>query len=241
MKKLLILFLAVTTISVTQVSCMANPFKGVKGNGNVVTQNRPVTDFNKINVCCGMNVTITQGENIAVVVETDENLQDLVITEVSNGELVIRRSGSGNFRPTKLNIQVTAKTMEALDCSSGSNVKVPAAFNTPKLNFDASSGCNVEVVLAAQLLEADISSGCNISFSGSAKTLSIDASSGSNFYADSLECDYVKANGSSGANVHVRALLELEAHASSGANIGYNGLPKNVTIDKSSGGNVFRK
>lgn len=241
MKKLLILFLAVTAISVTQVSCMANPFKGIKGNGNVLTQNRPVTDFSKIRVCCGMNVTITQGENIAVVVETDENLQELVVTEVSNGELVIRRSGSANLRPTKLDIRVTAKNMEALDCSSGSNVKVPLAFTTPTLNFDANSGCNVEVVLAAQVLDADVSSGCNTSFSGSAKSLSVNASSGSNFYADSMECHYVKANASSGANVHVRALLELEAHASSGANIGYNGLPKNVTIDKSSGGDVFRK
>ena len=57
------------------VSCVFNT--GVKGNGNVTTTERTVTeDFTKIEVARGLDVYITQTDDTSISVEADENLQE---------------------------------------------------------------------------------------------------------------------------------------------------------------------
>ena len=58
--------------------------------GNVVTTERSISsDFDQIKVSEGLDVYITQTNEVSVNVEADENLQDIILTEVENGILRI--------------------------------------------------------------------------------------------------------------------------------------------------------
>lgn len=85
-KKLLsILFLA-TLLS----SCNVNMFNRVNGNRNVVTEDRKANeDFTKVKVSTGLDLYLIQGNSTKITVEADENLQDIIITEVKNGVLKV--------------------------------------------------------------------------------------------------------------------------------------------------------
>ena len=64
--------------------------EGVDGNRTVVTKERTISsDFESIKVSQGLDLYITQSNNVALDVEADENLHDLIITEVENGVLSI--------------------------------------------------------------------------------------------------------------------------------------------------------
>ena len=56
--------------------------------------------------------------------------------------------------------------------------------------------------------------------------------------ADKLICKIVVATASSGSDIDVFASESIQADASSGADIKCKGKPKNVNIEKSSGGSV---
>ena len=63
---------------------------GVKGDGNVTTTMRFNGDlFSKIKVQEGLDLVLTQSESTSVRVQADENLQDLIITEIKDGLLHI--------------------------------------------------------------------------------------------------------------------------------------------------------
>jgi len=79
------LFLFLLLISVTSLVAQ----KKLKGNKIVVTENRDISEFNKIEVRDNIDVIFSQGNDQSVVVETDENLQFAVITEVKDSTLEV--------------------------------------------------------------------------------------------------------------------------------------------------------
>jgi hypothetical protein len=76
---LLLLFITIASFGQTKL----------KGNKVVSIQDRDVEYFNKIVVKDNIKVLLFGGSEVEVNVETDENLQEAVITEVSNGVLEI--------------------------------------------------------------------------------------------------------------------------------------------------------
>ena len=64
----------------------------LKGNRIVVTEGRNISDFNKIEISDNIDVIITHASDKSVSVETDENLQFAVFTEVKDEVLTIKLS-----------------------------------------------------------------------------------------------------------------------------------------------------
>ena len=106
------------------------------------------------------------------------------------------------------------------------------------LDLDASSGSSIKFYVNAEDVTSETSSGANIKVFGKSKSFSGKASSGSSIDADELTCFEAYANASSGANINVNVSDKLTASASSGGDIDFEGNPKNVNKDTSSGGSV---
>jgi len=82
------LFLSVFVLIITSVTMTAQV--KLKGNKEVTTTNRIVSEFNKIEVIDNIKVFLSYNTSPSVSVETDSNLQDAVLTEVVNGVLTIK-------------------------------------------------------------------------------------------------------------------------------------------------------
>jgi len=76
-----------TILVIFSLNCFAQT--KLKGNKNVITQNRDVEFFNKIVIKDDLKVIISNGSKAEVIVETDENLQDAIITRSESGTLDI--------------------------------------------------------------------------------------------------------------------------------------------------------
>ena len=231
--------LLILTISLTLSSCW---FMGpsVKGNGNVTEEIRQVEEFEQIKVTRGMNVYITQGSPAKVVVIADNNLHEIITTEVKNGVLTV--SVNENIRWAKeKKVMVTTEKISAIDASSGSNAWSQNQIMSENLNLNASSGANLTMEVNVNRLQADCSSGANIKLSGLAKGASLEASSGANLKGPDLNAEDCTMRASSGANISSSVSGRMEAHASSGGNVVYYGTPASSEVKTSSGGNVRGK
>ncbi|HYQ58318.1 MAG TPA: head GIN domain-containing protein [Draconibacterium sp.] len=172
-------------------------------------------------------------------VEADENLHKSIVTELHGEELRIKTID--NIRnATSLKVFVTLPHLEAVKSSSGSNVFSQQSLTVNDIDLAVSSGANLSFTLDANNINAKASSGSNIFLEGNAGSISAKASSGSNIKAGDLKTKSGQAKVSSGANIWMCTENELQATASSGGNVFYNGDPANTEISKSSGGNVIK-
>ncbi|MBT0608387.1 head GIN domain-containing protein [Aequorivita echinoideorum] len=220
------------------ISCNFNVSFGEDGNGNVVTEERTVSEnFTEIRGSEGLNVEITQGDENKITVEADENLLQYIETEVESGKLKIGTSENIG-RATAKNVYVTFKQVNTLEASSGAELISKNVVKSENLSLNSSSGANLDVEIFAKKSTAKSSSGSQLLLRGKSSALVADASSGSKLDAKQLlviDCD---AEASSGATVTVNVKERLETRASSGGEINYYGNPSAVNSDKSRSGSV---
>lgn len=235
MKQLVIL--PITILSMLFTSCIFSP--SIKGNGNVVEENRDLGNFDEIKVSRGMNVYITQGNTSKVMVRADANLLQVIETEVVGDVLEI--SCDANIKKAKeKKIFVTTPKLENVRAFAGSNVYSENTISSNTMEVSASAGSNIKLQLSTKDVNVSASAGSNVKLEGSSETFFGKASSGSNIRANDLSSTRAEAKVSSGANIWITANDELIGRASSGGNVFYYGQPENTEIHKSSGGNVIK-
>ena len=225
-------------LSLFASSCMmdVNFGHGKTGNGEIVEESRGVSeDFTEILASEGIDVFVTQDSEFKISVEADENIIDLIGTDIRDGKLKIH--AIENIGRATKNVYVSLPRITALKSSSGADLVVQNVVESESIELDASSGSDLRVELNANEVSADASSGADIKVSGRADVLYADASSGSDIKARELIVKRCNADASSGADISVNVSESLVADASSGADITYSGEPS-VQTKKSVSGSV---
>jgi len=230
--------LALTVLFFSTTSCFIDNFTGVKGNGNVISENRKIdADFDAIKVSQGIELQLTQSEDFSLNVEADENIMDLLKTEVKGNTLYVSFE-KNVYRATSRKVYLSKAIINSLATSSGAHIVSENNLKSENLDLDASSGSFIKVKTTAHFVQCETSSGASMKVSGVTKSFKVSASSGSTIHADDLESENTTAKVSSGANIDVYASESLTAKASSGGDIDYAGNPKVINKDTSSGGSV---
>lgn len=220
---------------------------GIASAGNSdKTENRNVSNFNAVKVSTGIDLYITMGTSESVKIVADDDIIDELITEVKDGTLKIYMKQSNNWFNWNTGNQtrkayVTVKELQAIDASSGSDVKSENTLKGEDLKVKASSGSDVELDVYYKNLWLDTSSGSDAKISGKTKNFEAEASSGSDITAHDLESKICRISVSSGSDATVNVTDELYAKASSGGDVRYSGNPQVKDIDESSGGDVSHK
>ncbi|MFH6604379.1 head GIN domain-containing protein [Maribacter algicola] len=211
---------------------------GVRGNGDVVTENREVTDdFTEVHASEGIEVYVTQANDFEISVEADENIIDLIGTDIKNGTLRIH--AIENISRATKKVFVSLPDVTALKGTSGSHLITQNTIKSDRLEIDGNSGALLDIEIQANEVDIDASSGANLDIGGSAQMTYVDGSSGANIHAKNLHSENCNAEASSGSNISIEVSERLTANASSGGNISYSGDP-NVTTKKSVSGSVHR-
>jgi Putative auto-transporter adhesin, head GIN domain len=224
-------FITALIMSLLLVSCQFNGDFGfgVRGNGNVETVERSIdNDFSEISVSRGLDVYLTQGEIVSLIVEADENLHDIIITEVENGVLKITTDENISFSKSK-KVMLTFKDVSKIKATSGSDVFSTNTIIADNLELTTTSGSDMEVDINVQVADCRSTSGSDLRVSGKTNKLYAEATSGSDIKAGNLKAKVSEARATSGADITLNTSEELYAKATSGGDIKYSGNPERVT------------
>lgn len=235
-------FIVGLIVSILLMSCInGNLVTGISGNGNVETIERQIhEDFNEIKVSRGLDVYLTQSDAVSLKVQADENLHDIIMTEVENN--VLRIYADKNIkRASSKKVMVSFKDVSKISSSSGSDVYSTNTITTESLELSTSSGSDMELDVNTQVLECDSSSGSDLRLSGKTDKLYAEASSGSDIKAENLKTSTCEARASSGAGITVNTSKELYAKASSGGDIKYYGNPNKVSKKDGVSGSIRKQ
>jgi hypothetical protein len=235
-------FLITLLLGIILTSCKFdyNIVSGIKGNGNVITQERYLNKvFNKINAAEGLNVFLTKANTSAVKVQADENLHEYIITEVEEGVLYLHTKESLGKANAK-NVLVSFNSLNEISSASGASVKTTNFINPKSITIKASSGSYQKLSIKANSINCTSSSGAMITINGESNNINAKASSGSTIDAFKLISENCETKTSSGAKIDVYCKSLINANASSGSNISYEGNPKSVSKSKSSGARIAK-
>jgi len=211
---------------------------GVRGNGNVETAERVLNqDFSEIKVSRGMDVYLTQSDNVSLSVEADENLHDIIITEVKDGVLRISTEENISYSKSK-KVMLSFKNVTKITATSGSDVYSTNTIVADNLELSTTSGSDMELDINTQVVDCSSTSGSDLRVSGTTNKLFASATSGSDIKAGNLKAKISEAKATSGADITLNTSEELYAKATSGADIKYYGNPEKVTKKDGVSGSV---
>jgi hypothetical protein len=226
MKNIIIFFSIVILITTAACGMTSNiGYQTVRGSGNITTENRQVSGFERVKVCCGMELFLTQGETESLEIEADDNLIDEIITRVVDGTLDVKyqRDNNVSYRPTQaVRIYLSAVEMQAVSISGGGYLEC-SAINSQLFDLDMSGGSDAMI---AGLTSDDIK---------------INISGGGEMIAGPMNGDHAMMNFSGGSDAEILALAveELSVDASGGGTIKVSGSVTEQDISLS-GGSTFK-
>jgi len=227
-------------ISLLMLSCnfSMNFGQGIDGNREVITEERTISnDFNEIKISQGLDLYITQSNNVNLSVEADANLHDLIMTDVENN--ILRIYSTQNIRSaSSKKIRLNLKDISVIKATSGSDVYSTNTIEVDKLELNTTSGSDITLDVKTLTLYCNSTSGSDIKISGTTKALTASATSGSDIDASYLLAETSDVKATSGADIFVNTTKALTAKATSGGDIKYYGNPEKVEKTDTSAGSV---
>lgn len=216
-------------------SCI--PVDGLKGDGDVVKEERKVSGFTSLEVGGAFTVYLSQGSKETLTVEADKNLMELIKTRVKGDRLEIYTDGRSINKFTKMNIYLTFKELEMVDFSGAAKIIGEGTMQFADLSIDVSGASEITLNMELDMLTADFSGASNIELLGKAKSILFDCSGASQIdaYEFVVEHGEMEASGASRARVHVTDMLDAEV--SGAASVKYKGSPK-LTSEVSGAGSL---
>ena len=208
-------------------------------------EKRNISGFHAVEVSGGIDLYLSQGDEAVAVSAVETKYRDKITTKVVDGVLKIYYEKEDKhlnidftWRSRKLKAYVSAKTLDGLNASGGSDIEIEGTFKSDKINLDVSGGSDFQGKLVATNFNAQASGGSDIVISGSAISLTIDVSGGSDFKGADFIAENCNAKANGGSDVSVTVNKELSVDASGGSDVRYRGTGLIREIKNSGGGSV---
>ena len=116
------------------------------------------SDFEAISVSNGIDVYLTMGSSTSLSLEADENLHDIIQTEVEDG--VLRIYADQNIWSAKRKrIYLSAQDINEIRTTSGAELITENTLKSDELNTSVTSGAQVRMTVDVDNLSCSTTSG----------------------------------------------------------------------------------
>jgi hypothetical protein len=213
------------------------------------TEYRLLSGFTGISVNSGIDIDLRQGSEFEV--EVDARDTDDIVTEVVGDTLRISKDkgwkwysfGLLNFfvRDSDMKVSITLPELTRIRAAADSDVRGQTPFTGNDLELRTSGGSNITLELQYDSIDARSSGGSTLYLSGSANRGMLTSSGGSRQSNEKLTIKEAELRSSGGSTLNVGIIEELQARASGGSSIRYEGDPLVRDIDESGGASVRRR
>ncbi len=240
MKKLLSLSLVVFVT----LSCTAQWGKKIKGNGNNVTIERNVGDYNAVALAGWFDVDLVDGKEGQLTLVGESNLLEYVITEVKDGKLMIKVKKGVNLKPSSwedgIRITVPVESINAVKLSGSGDIEGKTTIKTDDFKTSLSGSGDLTLTVQSNSISTAMSGSGDINLSGSTGDFDVSISGSGDIKAYDLQADNVDATVSGSADIRVTANKMLKARVSGSGDISYRGNPEKIDTKASGSGDISK-
>jgi hypothetical protein len=235
--QIVFLLLALPIASCTKLS---STFLGMKyGEGKITVDTRHPGEFNSVDLEGAYDVTIVQGPQSEIRIETDSNLIENITSTIKNGKLTI--SSDGNLHPTKsIAVTITSPNYRSVNVEGSSDVRAatPITSDDLALSLEGSGSFNLEV--HAQHLKSQIDGSGDITLSGDARNHSAGIDGSGDIAAAKLTSDTATIDVAGSGDATLNVSKRLDASIAGSGSVRYRGDVREVHTSIEGSGSVDR-
>ena len=134
------------------------------GNKDVTLENRDLSEFTKIEVIDDVTVLLVYNDQQSVLVETDSNIQNAVITEINNGSLVIKTSAK-IVRTKELIVHVNVNSkLDEIYAYNKAKVKSNNSLRIDSITLNSYDNSDFNLKLSSKIVHINAKKTSNLEF-----------------------------------------------------------------------------
>ena len=197
-----------------------------KGSGNVITETRDVSGFDRVVLSGIGDVQVEQGESESLEIEAEDNLMEYITTEVRDGVLYIGFERKAILPTENIRFNLTMIDVRGLETEGVSNIQADK-INTDSLDVSIGGTGNINIDdLSTERLNVTISGAGNFNVEGKAGRQSVKLSGAGNYDGERLESQEADVEINGLGKITVWVTEELDATISGAGNVDYYGNPE---------------
>ncbi len=200
----------------------------VQAQENIAKEVREVSTFTGIDAGGAFDIFLSQADATKLVVETESNNIDKVITEVHNGILEI--SSKGIKRSDKMVVYVTTPEVNSIDIHGAASLEGLTSLNGNHLRIKASGASDINLEIYYDEITSEVSGAARLLLSGESPKHTITVSGAAKVMARGLSTEVTKATASGVSSASVNASTEVVSNTSGAGSIDLTGKPETLTI-----------
>jgi hypothetical protein len=210
------------------------------GSGHVVTETRPVNDFDAVSFEAFGELTIAQGEAESLTIEAEDNVLSHIRAEVRGGTLHIGFDNVFAINPTRpVRFKLVVKRLTRLELSGAGSVTA-TGLETDQLEVSLSGAGSLKLEnLTADAVNYDLSGAGSVEASGKASRLDAHLAGFGSYAGENFQSATADINLSGTGSATVWVTGRLDATISGLGSVEYYGQPT-VSQNVSGLGNVRR-
>ena len=223
------------TAGLAAISCLALTschLHCVHGSGNQITENRKVSDFDRIDISGEFKVTLKQDSSDAITINADDNLLKYIKTSVNDGKLTVKTK-KNICSSGEMTVTIGLRSLKEVDASGAVSVASDGKINTQDLHFDLSGATKLDLDLNAANVSTQGSGATRIKLTGQASSHSVDMSGVGKIEAFDFVVGSYDIETSGASKLQINVLNTLNIHSSGASKIQYRGNPGTINNDKS--------
>jgi hypothetical protein len=223
-KSYFIALMLVASVIIFNTSC--NYMKPVKGNGNIIREDKELKGgFSSVEINGAFNLILTQDSLPKLSIETDENLMKYIDIRIKKDKLIIE-SKKLLISEKDINIYLTIGQLKKMELSGAVVMRSASKINLDAIEMDLSGASNVLMDLNCFTLNANCSGSCTLKMIGAANDAKIETSGACDVDNSQMVVDNMDLKVGGAGSVIVNVLTKLDVKVSGTAEVEYLGAPE---------------
>lgn len=219
-----LVFLLFTTLSFAQ---WGNG-KKVKGNGDITTITRSTANYDGLKAAGSMDFKLVPGKEGKITITGDSNIMDYIITEIKNGNLVVKLKDGTNIKPSqKIIITIPYESIDNVSLAGSGDITNEGKIKSDKLNISLAGSGDIKLTINANAVRSSIAGSGDIKLTGKTTNLRAKIAGSGDFDGFDLATENVDASITGSGQANVICNGNLKAKVTGSGDVKYKGKPKN--------------
>jgi len=237
---LLVIFMIAVKTNLSREFDFDGAREQLRGNNIIKEEIREVGNFYGIDAKYDIKVHIKQDTFQEVKVVADENLLEIIRTEVSPHGILRIETTRRIKKADNRDVYVTVDTLGMLYASSGAVVNSDGAIKVGNFLLEMKKGSIVTLNLNVDKLNVDANSGSILNLEGKTSNASLNIFAGAILKAEDFSGELFVVHASAGSIINLGDIKELDINANSGSIVKYKDGTHLTQVDINSGARLVK-
>ena len=232
---------SILIIAVLLVTSLSFGQKKVKGNGNVTTITRSTSDYDGVKCAGSFDYVLVAGEEGNIKIEGEENLLEYIVTEVKDGNLVVKVENHMNLQSSRNNtIKVTIpfRDISNVSLAGSGDLWNEDVITTNDMKVALAGSGDLILKIEASHTKASIAGSGDLTLKGSTNSLDANVAGSGDFHGFDLQANNTDVSVSGSGDAEVVCRENLKARVAGSGGIEYKGNPKTEDTKVAGSGSI---